>query len=115
MVGEALREGGREPGHIISSFAQGRHVDRENTQPIVQVLAELSFLYRGEQIAVGRGDHAHVDFAGLRAADRLELALLQHAQQLALQVERQLADLVEEERAAVGQGEAAVALAASRR
>ena len=35
------------------------------------------------------------------------VALLQHAQQLHLQVQRQLADLVEEERAAVGAAEAA--------
>ena len=40
------------------------------------------------------------------AAHALELALLQHAQQLRLQLEGQLADLVEEQRAAVGQLEA---------
>jgi hypothetical protein len=44
---------------------------------------------------------------GSRAADALELALLQHAQQLGLQVERHLADLVEEQRAAVGELERA--------
>jgi hypothetical protein len=47
---------------------------------------------------------------GRRAADALELLLLQHAQQLHLRVERQLAHLVEEERAAVRQLEAADAL-----
>ena len=41
-------------------------------------------------------------------AERLELALLQHAQQLGLQRRRDLADLVEEDRAAVGQREAAL-------
>ena len=35
-------------------------------------------------------------------ADAADLALLQHAQQLRLQRERQLADLVEKQRAAVG-------------
>ncbi len=40
-------------------------------------------------------------------ADAFELALLQHAQRLALQLERDLADLVEEQRAAIGQLEAA--------
>ena len=42
------------------------------------------------------------------AAQPLELALLQHAQQLHLRAQVQLADLVEEERAAVGQLEAAL-------
>ena len=39
-------------------------------------------------------------------ADALDLAFLEDAQQLRLQVERQLADLVQEEGAAVGQLEA---------
>ena len=45
-----------------------------------------------------------------RAADALDLALLDRAQQLGLQVEPQIADLVEEQRAAVGQLELADAL-----
>ena len=44
---------------------------------------------------------------GLRGAEPLELAGLQHAQQLGLHLERQLADLVEEDRAPVRQLEAA--------
>ena len=44
---------------------------------------------------------------GARAADALELALLEHAQELHLGHRRELADLVEEQRAAVGQLEAA--------
>ncbi len=45
---------------------------------------------------------ADVDLAGPLAADAADLALLQHAQQLALHAGRHLADLVEEQRAAVG-------------
>src|SRR5690606_1006727 len=45
------------------------------------------------------------------AADAHELALLEHAQQLRLRSARHLADLVEEERAAVGELEEAFALA----
>ena len=44
---------------------------------------------------------------GCLAADALELALLQHAQQLGLHRRRDVADLVEEQRAAVGELEAA--------
>src|SRR4029453_9462092 len=46
---------------------------------------------------------------GAGAAHRLELALLQHAEQLPLQLERELPHLVEEDRAAVGEGESPVA------
>ena len=44
---------------------------------------------------------------GLRAADRLDLALLDRAQQLHLRGQRQFADLVEEQRAAGGLDELA--------
>ena len=49
-----------------------------------------------------RGDHAHVDADQLAPADAEELALGQHAQQARLQRQRHVADLVEEQRAAVG-------------
>ena len=62
------------------------------------------------QVAIGGGDQAHIGADGARAAQALELALLQHAQQLGLQLERNLADFVEEHGAAVGQLEAADAL-----
>ncbi len=65
---------------------------------------------RAKKVAVGRRHDAHVDLARPRAAHGLELALLQHAQELGLQVDGQLADLVEEDGAAVRQREAPVAL-----
>ena len=49
----------------------------------------------------------HVDLDRLARADRLDLALLDRAQQLDLRGQRQLADLVEEQRAAVGLDELA--------
>ena len=53
------------------------------------------------EIRVGRGNHAHVDARGAIFADPLELALLQHAQQLHLQRRAHRPDLVEEQRALV--------------
>src|SRR5207247_2534496 len=52
-------------------------------------------------------DDARVDRVRLAAADAQDLALLQRAQELHLDVRRDLGDLVEEERAAVGALEAA--------
>src|SRR6478672_10892305 len=56
---------------------------------------------RGGEVAVRRRDDANVDTNRGRAPDALELLLLQDAKQLRLQVESHLADLVEEQRAAV--------------
>ena len=88
------------------ALAQRRHEDREHVQPVVEILAELAGGDRLLQILVGGGDQADVGADRLGAAQPLELALLQHAQQLDLRREVQLADLVQEQRAAVGQLEA---------
>src|SRR5258708_31901106 len=61
-------------------------------------------------MAVGRCNHTHVHFHRHVAADALELALLQHAQQLLLRAERHLADLVQEDRALVRGFEATLML-----
>jgi hypothetical protein len=55
------------------------------------------------QILVGRGDHPHVHPDGAVRADRANLAILQHPQQLHLQRRAHLPDLVEEDGAAVRQ------------
>ena len=52
------------------------------------------------------GDDSRVDFGCLRAAQPLDLLVLQHAQQLDLDVERQVANLVQEDRRSVGELEA---------
>ena len=52
---------------------------------------------------------------GLRAADALDLPFLDRAQQLGLQIEPQVADLVEEQRAAGRQLELAELLLDARR
>src|SRR5262249_54531315 len=58
------------------------------------------------QLAVGGSDHADVHADRPCPAQSLELLLLQHAQELGLQLEREVAHLVEEERAAVRELEA---------
>ena len=63
------------------------------------------------EVAVGRGDHAHVHLDRVRIADALELALLQHAQQLHLQRRAHRPDFVEEERALVRLLEPSLAVA----
>ena len=98
-----------EQRDVLAARAQRRRRDGDDVEPIVEVLAEAPRLHLGEQIAVGRGDDADVGLDGV-AAERLVLALLQDAQELHLHLRRELADLVEEERAAGGLREAAVLL-----
>jgi hypothetical protein len=97
-----LEEEVDEDGDVLAALAQGRHVDGEDVDAVVEVVAEAPVRDHRAQVAVGRRDDAHVYLDGARAADAANLALLQRAQKLRLHRHVQLAYLVEEERPAVG-------------
>ncbi len=82
--------------------AQRGERDLDDGEPVVEVLAEGALVDAAGEVAVGGGDEAHVDGAGRGGADAADGARLDGAEQLGLERERHLADLVEEERAAVG-------------
>ena len=63
----------------------------------------------GTKIAVRSGNHPHVHRDHLRSAHALHFAGLQHAQELRLQAQVELADLVEKQRSTVRDLEAAAA------
>lgn len=75
---------------------------RECGEAVVQVAPEATGLDLGLQVAVGRRHHANVDLAHALRAERPDLALLQYTHQLDLERRGGLADLVEEDRAAIG-------------
>ena len=85
---------------VRSRKRRDRHLD--DVEAVIEILAEAAGLDLLDQPLVGRGDDADVDLARVARADRLDLARLQHAQQLDLRLERHLADLVEEQGAAIG-------------
>ena len=78
----------------------GAICDVEYLQPVEQVLAERAALDGFAQVAVARGDDADIRLQHPGAAEPLELAFLQDAQELRLRREAHLADLVEEQHAA---------------
>jgi hypothetical protein len=68
-----------------------------------QVVAEAPRCNGLIEIQARRGNHPHVDVDVRLAAETRELALLKHVQQLRLQRQRQGAELVEKQRAVVGE------------
>jgi hypothetical protein len=92
------RSGGTRIGYM---FRRWKRSERKRPAPTSRA-----------RISVGRGDHAHVDAQELVGADALDFAFLERAQELRLHRERELTDLVEEERAAVGDLELPGAIAA---
>ena len=94
-------------GNVAVPVAQRRDRHVDDVEPVIEVLAEAAGGDLFGQAAVGGGDDPDVDRLGDAAADALDLAGLERAEQLDLGVERQLADLVEEDGRAVGILEAA--------
>src|SRR6185295_10109133 len=88
--------------HVLFAVAQRRQPDRKYVQPVVEILAELAAAHRQLEIAVRRGDDARVGAQDARAAEALEFALLQHAQELRLHRRAHLADFIEEQHPAAG-------------
>ena len=101
-VVQLVDDGPGELGDVALALAQGRDPDGEDAQTVEEVLAEGALGDAALQIAVRGGDDAGVDLDGAAAADAGDLPLLEDAQELGLGGEGQLADLVEEDGALVG-------------
>src|SRR5262245_52117318 len=87
--------------NLVAALAQRRDVRLNDLQAIVEVFTKIAAHHHLLEVAVGRGHDAHVDVNLLVASEFRELRVLQHVQQLCLQRRFHLADLVEEDRAAV--------------
>ena len=92
---------------VLRPLAQRRQVDLEDVEAEEQVVAEAALGDAARQVLVRGRQDADVERLRLVAADRQHLVVLQHAQQLDLHRQRDVGQLVEEDGAAVGQGEQA--------
>src|SRR4029079_10793717 len=77
------------------------HRDRIDAE--VQVFTQSAVLERDLKVDVRGADQSEVHIDQTIAAHRTILPLLQHSQQLGLQVRRHLTNLVEQQRAAFGE------------
>ncbi len=98
-----------EQGRVFFSIAERREDHAHDAQAVEEVFAEATLADLFGEVPIGGGDDADVDLDGLGATDALHLALLEHAQEFRLQVELELAELVQEHGAAVGHLEDALA------
>ena len=96
-----------EQRDVLAPRAQRRQGDDVEGEPVEEIAAEpAARAASAGRSTLARGDDAHIDRQRLVAADAGEAAILDDAQQLLLHRERGGRDLVEEERAAIGQLEA---------
>ena len=90
-----------EQRDVFGTIAQRRHQHPDHRDAVVEILAKLLGGDLGAQVPVGRREHPHRGGRVAGAADRPDALLVDRAQQRRLHRRRQLADLVEEQRAAV--------------
>src|SRR5213080_3226192 len=83
-----------EQEYVVAALAQGRDVNLDDGQTVVEIEAETRGLTFGFEVAVRRGDDAHVQGYVLESADAPERTLFQNAQKLRLQPQLQLAYLI---------------------
>src|SRR5262249_38653926 len=88
-------------GDIAASRAQGRQIQTDDIEPVVEVLTKAALFDERHEILVGGGHNANVAEAIVRDADRRVFAVLQDAQQPDLERRAHLADFVEKDGAAV--------------
>src|SRR5262249_50660421 len=77
---------------------------------VIKVFTESPLFDQALQRPVGGGNDAHIHLDAFRTADTLETALLENAEQLGLHRGRDIANLVKEDRAAIGHFETAAPL-----
>ena len=85
-------------------------MDGKDVEPIKKILPECTGVHSGFQVAIRCGKHSDVDGNRLAAPDPFEFSFLENPQQGDLRRGRELTDLVEENRTAVGRFEAPRAL-----
>src|SRR5947209_11471105 len=103
LPGEAREEEHDQLRDVGATLAQRWDLDRKHVQPVEEIGTEAPRPHRFLEIAIRRRDHPHVHPDGPARPHGLELLLLEDAKKLHLRLEGQLTDLVEEDRAAIGE------------
>ncbi len=95
---------------VFETLAERRQMHLDHGQAVIKIATKRSASdFFGKLAMSGRHD-AHVVTLGMTAAESGHLAGFEHAQELRLKADGQIADLVEEQRAAVGELERAGAV-----
>jgi hypothetical protein len=80
----------------VRTQVEGRHVNRENVQPIKQITPEGPRAHGGLQVTVGGGDYPDVSVDSTATADALKLMLLQNTQEGNLGLGWEFSEFIEE-------------------
>ena len=104
---EAGRHAASQGSDVLDALAQGRQVERHHVEAEIEIGAEPAALDGVFEVEVAGDDQAGRACLRLDAADRLELAGLDDAQQRRLLFQTERVDFVEQQRAVADGGELA--------
>src|SRR5262245_33039761 len=91
-----------ERRNVRAALAQGRQANFKRVDAEIQVFAEVIIFDERPQVTIGGAEDTHIRSERFTLADSANLAGFQEPQQFDLDVLVELADFIEEERAAVG-------------
>src|SRR5580704_16709949 len=92
-----------EQRDVFRALAQRGNGNRKDVQPVVEVAPKFFRHHHLFQVAMSRGYDSSIHVLGPSTAQPLELPLLQDAQELRLQLERNVADFIQKQRSLVRQ------------
>ena len=90
---------------ILTALAQGRHLDGDTVQTVIEVLTETAFADGLSDIDIRCRHDTYVGLTDLRTTHGDILASLKHTKQAGLRSQRQFAHLIKKQRALVGHTE----------
>src|SRR5256885_349661 len=82
-----------EHADVLAALAQRRHGDRDDVEPIEEVLAEAPVPHHLGQVLIGGGDDANVHAHRAGAPEPLELTFLEDSQNLRLGHRREIGEI----------------------
>ena len=92
-----------EQGKIALSLPERRQLNRDHMNPVEEILAKLPRPDHLFERLVGGANQSEIDLAHGAPAEPLHLMVFKHTKQLGLQWGRQSGNLIEKQRAAIGQ------------
>src|SRR5208337_3742533 len=92
----------RQQWQVINSLPERRDLNRKHVQPVKEIFAKTAGGYGFLQIPVRRGHNAHIRSACPVVTNALIPLLLENAQQLVLDIQRNFSHLIQENGSALG-------------
>ena len=86
---------------VVQPLPQWRYINHDHIEPVIQVLAKSLGGHFFAELFMGSTQHAHIHHVFLRRAQRPDDTFLDRPQQLGLHDERQIANLIKKQRAAL--------------